>query len=342
MTSLNDHAQRLLPLVEGDLQAALAVSDHYPTNYNLMLRYHMGWVNSSGQPTSNGDGGKRLRPLLCLLVCESLKGDIAHARPSASAIELIHNFSLLHDDIQDQSPMRRGRPTVWKLWGEAQAINAGDALFTLAHLAIPQLAPTGSSPAIITRLIQILDMTALELTRGQHLDLSFESRDDVTKEDYLDMIAGKTAALVAASAQMGALAGGSSEQTADQLRLFGFNLGMAFQILDDILDIWGDPELTGKQRAVDIYQRKKSLPVLFGFEKNERLRDLYRQDSPFDAQVAGEIVGILGEIGARDYATKLAEEFTTATITHLNNALPTENQYATLLTFANSLLRRDH
>jgi geranylgeranyl diphosphate synthase type I len=213
-------------------------------------------------------------------------------------------------------------------------------MFTLAHLAIPTLAPEDVDSRMLTQMMRILDSVSLELTRGQHLDLAFEQQSNVTKEKYLDMVDGKTAALISGAAEMGALAGGST--ALEHFRAFGHSLGMAFQILDDMLDIWGDPELTGKQRAVDIYQRKKSLPVLYGVEKSKELRAIYQKTDPFDDHDVGNVVNLLSEVGARDYATKLAGEYTTSTIESLEAALPNETDREQLLTFANTLLQRDH
>src|SRR5262249_7455742 len=151
--------------------------------------------------------------------------------------------------------------TVWVLWGMAQAINAGDSMFSLAHLAIPRLAPADLPAETQVQMLALLDDTSLELTRGQHLDIGFETRQSVSVDEYIDMIRGKTAALIGAAAEMGAIAAGVSDQTRHHYGEFGRNLGIAFQIEDDMLDIWGAPELTGKQAAVDIVQRKKSLPV---------------------------------------------------------------------------------
>jgi geranylgeranyl diphosphate synthase type I len=283
-----------------------------------------------------------VRPLLTLLACEAFCGDHQQARSAAAAVELIHNFSLLHDDIQDGSPLRRNKPTAWALWGAEQGINAGDAMFALAHLAIPRLAVPGSDPEILVRLLQILDETCLDLTRGQHLDMSFESRDDVRTEEYLDMISGKTAALLAASAQMGALAGGANEEEAVHYRAFGRNLGLAFQVLDDILDIWGKSDVIGKESAVDIRERKKTLPVLYGLARSEALRALYADSTVMTEDKVHQAIHLLADVEAREYAESVAQDYSRQTIVHLEALSPNYAAGEALYELVDSLLKRDH
>lgn len=306
-----------------------------------MLHYHMGWVDADGQAIPPGSG-KCIRPVLCLLVCKATCGDHTPARPAAAAIELIHNFSLLHDDVEDQSPLRRNRPTAWSIWGEKQAINAGDAMFALAHLAIPLLAANRIDRAIQSHMVEIIDETSIELTHGQHLDIAFEGQDEITIEDYLSMIAGKTAALVAAAAWLGALAGGAGDIGQNHYRAFGRSLGMAFQVRDDMLDIWGDPALTGKQAAHDIAQRKKSLPVVYGLAHSPELRTLYADPQPFDEETVRRAVGLLDGVGARDYVDGLARQYSDETIAHLEAAGPSGSAGEALFELVSQLLHRKH
>jgi len=341
MKLLSDYFDRLLPIVEADLQTVLTPADNAPPLFYRMLHYHMGWVDENGQPVKTRRGGKRIRPILCLLTCEAGCGDLNAARPAAAAVEMIHNFSLLHDDIQDNSPTRRGRTTVWKIWGEAQAINAGDAQFALAFLAIPYLQKESTDPAVTAHMLQILGETCLELTRGQHLDMLFEHREKVTTGEYLDMIEGKTAALLRGSALLGALAGGCDEEAQQHYALFGRNLGLAFQVLDDILDIWGDPALIGKKAAIDIHQRKKSLPVLYGLERSEELQKLYAAEEPFDDDRVAEIVALLDRVGAHDYAEQLARRYSDETLRHLAEAQPQGEAAWALNELVHFLLHRD-
>ncbi len=340
MTSFNQFATDVLPVIEADLRAILSLPEGNPPEFYHMMQYHMGWVDRSGSPVQL-KGGKRIRPMLCLLVTAALGGRIEHARPAAAAVELIHNFSLLHDDIQDQSPTRRNRDTVWAIWGSAQAINSGDSMFALAHLAIPRLAPPDLPAEVQVGMLTILDETSLELTRGQHLDISFETREAVSVDEYMDMIRGKTAALISAAAEMGALAAGADQATRGHYREFGKNLGMAFQIEDDILDIWGAPELTGKRAAVDIYQRKKSLPALFGLEKSKALRERYSTPGEFSAGDVEQIIGELERVGARRHAEEQARYYSDLTAQHLEAASPDADLGGALLELVEQLLRRD-
>jgi geranylgeranyl diphosphate synthase, type I len=241
------------------------------TVFSGMMRYQMGYVDEQHAPLKSG-GGKRLRPLLCLLACEAAGGDLHTALDVAAAIELLHNFSLIHDDIEDRDPTRRHRPTVWKLWGDAQGINVGDGMFALASRAC--LALDDATTAVqVTREFQ---STALALTEGQYLDMSFEGRADVREDEYLTMIACKTAGLVAFSTWAGGRVAGASATTIEALRVFGHAVGMAFQIRDDVRGIWASWDETGKVAGTDLENRKKTLPVLRGAARAEgEDRDLF-------------------------------------------------------------------
>jgi len=310
--SLKSAFQRYLPLIEAELREALALRHPQLAAFYGMMQYHLGWVNEGFAPTKGG-AGKRLRPILCLLTCQAAGGDPDQALPVAAAIELVHNFSLVHDDIEDKSPLRRGRSTIWKAWGEPQAINVGDGLFALAHLAMQRLADRGVRPRRVLAALEILDQACLALTEGQHLDLSFESRLDVDVEQYLSMIRGKTAALFSAAAQLGALVAGDDAESIARYRRFGENLGLAFQIVDDILGIWGDPRVTGKSSASDIQQRKKTLPIVRAFEEEKRiggkgLGEIYQQET-IDERVVEIALNILEDLRARHYAEEMANAY---------------------------------
>ena len=195
-------------------------------------------------------------------------------------MELLHNFTLIHDDVQDESPTRRHRPTVWSIWGIGQAINAGDALFAAAHLPLYRLASHGVSAELTLRLLEAFDRMTIAIVEGQTLDLGFESRPDVLPAEYLKMIAGKTAAIVRFAAWSGALLGGADEITAERWAEFGQALGIGFQIRDDLLGIWGMTDATGKAPADDVRRRKQSLPILMLRERlnpcrTSRARPLY-------------------------------------------------------------------
>ena len=238
------------------LSAAL-FRDGEPQPYG-MIRYHLGWADAGYQP-ARSDAGKRMRPAICLLACVASGGNADRAVPTAAAIELLHNFTLIHDDIQDRSLTRRHRATVWALWGDAQAINAGDALFAVSQLALLETATRGVAPETTLRIARELNQTALRIVEGQTLDLNFEGRWDITTEDYLAMIGRKTAAIVAFAAWSGALLGGGD---AAAFAEFGRLLGLGFQVRDDALGIWGRADVTGKPTADDIRRRKKTFPIV--------------------------------------------------------------------------------
>jgi geranylgeranyl diphosphate synthase type I len=197
-----------------------------------------------------------------MLSAAAAGGDPAVAAPVGAAVELLHNFTLIHDDVQDESPTRRHRPTVWSIWGLGQAINAGDALFAAAHLPLYRLASLGVSADLTLRLLEAFDRMTIAIVEGQTLDLGFESRPDVRPSDYLQMIAGKTAAIVRFAAWSGAILGGADEIAAERWGEFGHALGIGFQIQDDLLGIWGTSATTGKAAADDVRRRKQSLPIL--------------------------------------------------------------------------------
>jgi geranylgeranyl diphosphate synthase type I len=336
-----DHIfEQLVPAIEEELRQVLACEDQALQVYYRMLFYHLGWVDADGKPV-DGRSGKRIRPVLCLLCCQAANQDWHRALPAAAAVELIHNFSLLHDDIQDGSPVRRGRSTVWKMWGEAQAINAGDALFALAHLAIQRLRLYDVPPATVIEALCILDETCLGLTQGQHLDMLFEQRKHVQTDQYLKMIAGKSAALIAASTGLGGLVGGAQGETLEHYRAFGHNLGMAFQVLDDILDIWGDPHLTGKRAATDLYNRKKSLPVIYALERSSEIQRLYRKPTPPSDGDVQTVIALLEDLSARRYAEDTARRYSDAALKHLEATHPVESAATILRQLVDYLLQRE-
>ena len=332
--SLQQDFARWLPLIADEMKRIVgSAGDPAYIPFYGMLHYHLGWADADFAP-GEVPAGKRIRPMLCLLACEAAGGDPQAALPAAAAVELLHNFSLIHDDVEDSSELRRGRLTVWKHWGVAQAINAGDALYTLAHSAFHRLRDSGVPDDRQVEAHLRFSQTCLNLTRGQFLDLSFESRSDVTVEDYLEMIGGKTATLVSSAAAIGAIVAGSDK--VDRYAEFGRGLGLAFQIQDDLLGIWGDPQLTGKSAASDIASRKKSLPVLYGLENSEELRELYAApeiDVP-------RVVALLEQVGAKEYAAEMAEEYTRQAMAALEAAEPRGEAGEALRELAMSLLGR--
>jgi geranylgeranyl diphosphate synthase type I len=335
--SLTQFSSLYLPAIEAELKHALGAGPDYLREYYAMMEYHLGWGAEAETP---GASGKRLRPLLCLLTCAASQGEWKRALPMGAAIELLHNFSLIHDDIQDNSPLRRGRPTVWQKWGQAQAINAGDAMFTLAHLAPHRLKALGISEKVVLQALEIFSRTCLTLTQGQYLDMSFEKRLTVTVKEYLAMIEGKTAALISASAELGALLAGASQERCTHYQQFGRCLGLAFQIQDDLLGIWGDPAITGKSAASDLEKRKKSLPVVYGLEQSVEFAQAYARPHPPDERLT-EMVLTLERLGAHETANQLAHDFTTEAIHHLIEARPHGEAGQALSELTNLLLNRN-
>lgn len=268
-----DFFTRYLPALEKEMREITALRATSPTLLYGMLHYHLGWVNRDFQPVQR-NAGKHLRPLFLLLACEAQGGAWRPALPAAAAVELLHNFSLIHDDIEDQDPRRRGYPALWTIWGTAQALNAGDALFNLAYQAFLRLREREVEPALILQLqARYLD-TITQLTEGQCRDIGFESVTTVAEETYLQMVGGKTAALLSFCCEAGGLLAKSPAERVMALREFGYNLGMSFQMQDDLLGLWGDPAQTGKPVGSDLRQHKKTLPILHGMAESAELREL--------------------------------------------------------------------
>jgi geranylgeranyl diphosphate synthase type I len=304
--------------------------------FHEMLTYHMGWT---GEQAGAAARGKRIRPLLLFLVCGSCGAEWLRATPAAAAIELIHNFSLVHDDIQDASEKRRGRYTVWSRWGVPHAINVGDALFVIAHQSILDLSHRYPAEVVI-QAAQLLDSACMDLTGGQYLDMSYEGRMDLKIEDYWPMVRGKTGALLAATCHIGALLGGAGQARQEAFRSFGEQLGLAFQVLDDILGIWGDEKVTGKSVASDLQEGKNSLPVLYGLSSKGKFFEIWNK-GPLQPGDVTHAAHLLEEEGARAYAQKQAEELTFRALAALEIARPQGETGQALLELANTLLKRD-
>lgn len=332
---LSHYFTTYLPAIDAEMRQVVSPPQRDATldDFYGMLHYHLGWVDANFKPVLS-DSGKRLRPVLTLLTCEAAGGDWESALPAAASIELLHNFSLIHDDIEDGDTTRRGRATLWTIWGKPQAINAGDALFTLAHIALGGMVSRNVPPARRLSVRERFDHACLALTQGQHLDLSFESRASISEAEYLHMIGGKTAALVAGACAIGAIVAGSD--VAAYYENFGREVGFAFQIQDDLLGIWGDPEITGKPAGNDIRHRKKSLPIAYGLDHSETLRELYAAETLDVAAVSAE----LNHIGARDYAESMANQHHQRALSALNAAGRDNAATEALRELANSLLNR--
>jgi geranylgeranyl diphosphate synthase type I len=283
-----------------------------------MVRYHMGL-------DSDAPRGKRMRPLIGLLVYQSIAGDHTKALPGAAAVEMGHNFSLVHDDIEDNGTERRHRPALWAVRGVPQAINTGDTLFTLSRMALYRLQEEGFDDSRILRLMRLYDETCLALCEGQFMDIWMSEHDEWMSVDYyFDMIGRKTASLIAGSAEAGAMLATEDETVISAYRRFGWSLGLAFQLNDDVLGIWGDEAITGKETS-DIATRKKTLPLIYALAEAtgadaERLQVILAQSQrdPSPAQVA-EVLEILDRVGAQDYARERARAYRDEALAELDS-----------------------
>ena len=307
-------------LADTEAEILRVVADHDPSTIGVyeMIRYHLGLDGAEGPR------GKRMRPLLGLLAYASIAGEHTRALPGAAAVELGHNFSLVHDDIEDGDVERRHRPTLWTIHGIPQAINTGDTLFSLSRIALHRLTDLGFPDSTVLRLMRLYDETCLALCEGQYIDIAMSASDELISVDrYFDMIGRKTVALIAASIEAGALLATTDEQVIARYRAFGWALGLAFQLNDDLLGIWGPERTTGKEPS-DVVHHKKTLPVIYaaehaGPEDRERLSELRAATDPTTAEVA-EIIEILERTGAREYTRDQARHYRDQALAELDAA----------------------
>lgn len=338
---LTSFSTQWLPVLEEEMRAVLTGGEEATAAHYGMMHYHMGWVDTGFRPVTS-PAGKRLRPLLCLMACEEVGGDPVTALPAAAALEILHNFSLVHDDIEDGDETRRHRPTLWAVWGVPQAINAGDAMFALAFAAMHRLAAQGVAAETALAALRIFTETCVALTEGQHLDISFEQRSQVTVDEYLRMIQGKTSALIGASVAIGGLIGGAAPGADQSLRRFGHSIGLAFQIQDDLLGIWGDPSITGKAAGNDILRRKKSLPLLHGLSDAANGAALHAllQRTDLSAADLPEALRLLKATGSQEHAIQQMNAFYAAGLDALRNALGNRAEESLLWATAQWLIQR--
>lgn len=254
--SLAPGIESLRQLVASYLRQALAPFTGGPY---ALVAYHLGWQDVDGRPRPTTDG-KMVRPLFCLAACRSF-GDPQRAVGLAAAVELLHAFSLVHDDIEDGDRTRRGRPALWTLAGVPLAINAGDCLFALAFRTAAE-GIRALPPGRELRALRVFAQASLRMIEGQHLDLEYETRPTITLDEYIAMARLKTGALLSASLALGGLAGGAPSSAVETLAEAGLALGVAFQATDDALAFWGDPAQTGKAVGNDLARGKKSLPLV--------------------------------------------------------------------------------
>ena len=311
-----------------------------------MMRYHLGWIDENGYPRTEA-AGKRLRPFFCLLSCQSVGGEWRQALSVAAALELVHNFSLIHDDIQDASFERRGRPTVWRIWGQPQAINVGDGMHALALSSLLRLEEAGVDHKKVVRAARLLGEASLRLCEGQYLDISYENRLDVGVQEYLEMISGKTAALFRCSLEIGALIGTDDADLMAHLRNFGGAVGMVFQVHDDVLGLWGNQETTGKSTTADIETKKKTLPVVYALENadggdGETLRAIYRKKGTLGPGDVQEVLRVLEAVNARGYAESVSDTYHRQALSELEAGGIAQQAREELGAVATFLLKREN
>ncbi len=310
-----------------------------------MLGYHLGWNDPDGTP-NRAPAGKQIRPLLALLSCGASQGDPQDALPLAAGIELLHNFSLIHDDVMDVSETRRGRTTVWSIWGVNQAINTGDGAYGLSFRLLADSAY--KNPQTIVYAQRILSQACVDTVYGQMLDISFESRDDVSTDEYVQMVGLKTGPLLGAALAGGALFAGKSWEHAMQLDNIGREIGVVFQMQDDILGVWGESEKTGKSADDDLTAKKKSYPIIWALEnlpqdsRNE-ISTLYQQQAPLPNKTTVRIRNILTDGSVNKAISRAIQARYEALILELNKLYPEESSYRKeLLKILAFIINRTH
>jgi geranylgeranyl diphosphate synthase type I len=331
-----DAISRARDLVDPALRTAVGNLDD--EHMRLIASYQLGWVDGAGNAVEAG-GGKAIRPTLAVLSAEAAGGDARDGVPAAVAVELVHNFSLLHDDIMDGDLERRHRPTGWVVFGQGQAILAGTAMLAAA---IETLAETGEPGH---RTLPCLLAATQRLISGQSLDLRLEGDERATVDDVLHMEAGKTAELLACSASIGALAVGADPLVVAGLADFGRDIGMAFQLVDDILGVTGDPAVTGKSSSSDVRARKRSAPIVAalraGTLASEQLAELFRAGPPeSDADVA-LATGLIGEAGGIEWAAREAQQRLTRAVERLGGLPIARHAAAELIALGHYIVERD-
>ncbi|QUQ68348.1 polyprenyl synthetase family protein [Kutzneria sp. CA-103260] len=327
-----DPFHRARELVTPGLRAA---ADRMNSATRQVIGYHFGWWDEHGRPL-DANGGKAVRPALAMLAAEAVGGTADQAADAGVAVELAHNYSLLHDDVMDQDRTRRHRPTAWTVYGVPAAILAGDALTTLAVEAL-----VADGPPLSTQGVERLNSALLRLIDGQAADTAFEGRTDVGLDECVTMAGDKTGALFAVACELGALAAGAPPERVWQLRQFGEHLGLAFQLVDDLLGIWGDPESTGKPVLSDLRSRKKSLPVVAALNAGNgaagRLVELYHRAAPLDDAELRTCADLIEEAGGRAWAHQETQRQLDAALACLQAANPDSTAAAELGALASRL-----
>ena len=302
---------RILDRYRDEISAALkiSISDQSILVYD-MLRYCLGWADKTGKPVES-IAGKALRPSLCLFACESVGGKATNAMPTAVSLELIHNFSLIHDEIQDFDEIRHHRPTLWSVWGVPKALVAGDVLRMVADRSLEAYEEIHVGTTV--KQVELLTEACLDMIEGQYMDISFEGKSSISLRQYMNMIARKTGALIRCSIHLGAIIGEADDEVVSMFHRSGRSLGHVFQIRDDILGTWGKEHLTGKPVGSDIRRKKNSLPLVYAMSEaqgvsKKTLKEVFSKNELGDGDVE-LVLEIMEDVRSREYSQGLAEEF---------------------------------
>lgn len=346
--ALHDYLSHYIPEVDAEILRAIDGAGDCSL-YDL-VRYQLGWMDEDGRRLAAEEaqrhGGKKLRPVLSLLACQACGGDWHEALPAAAAIELIHNFSLVHDDVEDGDRLRRHRLTVWGLFGVPKAVNCGSTMQALVYRAVLRASQTGLSPSAVMGLVELLTDTILEMTEGQHLDIDFQEHGHISVAQYFDMTSRKTGALLEAALRCGARTASAPAPIEDALARFGRSFGLAFQARDDYLGVWGDPEKSGKAVGADIERKKKSLPIVYALEHDpdgagSLVREVMLQES-ISPEDVDRVATALDACGARQFTEDVAEQHTFQARTALTETLTDTPACRALLEVAELAAMRHH
>jgi len=304
-----------------------------------VIEYHFGWKTIKGIEAPE-DTGKRLRPSLAVLSAEAVGRDMKVAIPGAVAVELIHNFSLIHDDIIDGDKERRHRPSAWTAFSIEDALIAGDALHTLAF----QVLLEENTPERVQAARRLVDATTTMIS-GQAADMTFDDLPTISFEECLKMEAAKTGALLGYSSSVGAILSGADENTCNALEVFGYELGLAYQAVDDVLGIWGDPKITGKPAGNDLREKKKSMPVSIVLSANnsdsEKLLEIFSTTEDLDEEEIVKASALIENAGGREATLEEADEHLKRAIEFLNNADIRKETFCELEEIAHFVVNRD-
>ncbi len=336
--SIPESITKYRELVDGGMREVAAGGEG---RLKEMVGYHLGYDGDSGGNLE----GKAVRSSLCLFTTEALGEEPEKALPAAVSLELVHNFSLVHDDIQDDADVRRGKESVRKIWGEDQAINAGDGLKDLSLLAFSRLGDSKSSPGTRLRAITEISRRSLRMIDGQVKDLLYSERENVGVSEYLEMVGQKTCALLEASFYLGGLYAGAEDKL-ESLDLLGEHLGYLYQIRDDWLGIWGEPERSGKSAKTDLVEKKKTYPVIYALENaegssSEKMHEIYSSGKSMEEREIDTVRAILEETGAKSGTEKLAEKHWEKAEKIIDELDLPEREEKKLERFGKFLLRRE-